>query len=358
MRLTTVTIAFIFFGTVFATPIYPLRNSVELSKRMDPEPSTNTGGDATRGRGTTRKTSTRQKGKQASTSAGKRKATNTDGGESESEGDGDKPGSRSKSKSTSRKRAKCDPDLVTKKEFLEALKHIDKGKHAGKGSQSLAVYHITVKVKDCDAVVKIINREHFDDDANAKTSKEVAGLHQVRQLLGWGHRQTPKLDYIMMRNMGIPLDKTGLTDEAYITRKKTEALKRYEDETHLKHGDPAGNGNYLWYLNEDVPETDLENRWTVNVVDWADATQIGPDINEFKTAPKAHDIPNSKDIYGPTESPASSKKGTSSPSEGSDGEGKPKVQHTGSTGERPSSKRIAAKKSTSSLKQQGEASKS
>jgi hypothetical protein len=32
MRLTTITIAFIFFGTVFATPIFPLRgNAVELS---------------------------------------------------------------------------------------------------------------------------------------------------------------------------------------------------------------------------------------------------------------------------------------------------------------------------------------
>ncbi|KAF8347197.1 hypothetical protein F5887DRAFT_49605 [Amanita rubescens] len=333
MRLTSVTIAFIFFSTVFATPIFRLRgNAVELSKRVLPGETTTTtgaaGGDDQPGRG--RKPS---RGVPRSASS-KRKATDI--------GDEGADGSRSRSK----KRVTCAPDLITKEEFFEALKHIDKSKPAGRGSQGLAVYHITELVQGCKAVVKIMDRTRLDAAAIRKVSNEVANLRQAKQLFGWGRRTIPALDYILMRNMGVPLAKTPLDlakDAAFIQKKKDEALKRYEDEFHLKHGDPAGNGNYLWYINEEVEASDMENRYTVNVVDWADAEKIGPDTNVFAQAPPAHTIPDTKDIFGPTSSPESSTKESTTPPSQSDEEMKANIpSHSGATGTR-SSTRLAAK---------------
>jgi len=334
MRLTSVTIAFIFFSTVFATPIFRLRgNAVELSKRvLQGETTTTTGAaggdDQTPGRG---RKPTRGVPRSAST---KRKATDI--------GDEGADGSRSRSK----KRATCAPDLITKEEFLEALKHIDKSKPAGRGSQGLAVYHITELVKGCRAVVKIVDRSRLDAAAVRKISNEVANLRQAKQLFSWGRRTSPTLDYILMRNMGVPLAKTPLDlakDADFIKRKKEEALKRYEDEFHLKHGDPAGNGNYLWYINEEVEASDMENHYTVNVVDWADAEKIGPDTNVFAQAPPAHTIPDTKDIFGPTSSPESSTKESTTPPSQSDEEMKANIpSHSGATGTR-SSTRLAAK---------------
>jgi hypothetical protein len=84
-----------------------------------------------------------------------------------------------------------------------------------------------------------MDRNRLDAAAVKKVSNEVANLRQAKQLFGWGRRTAPPLDYILMRNMGVPLTKTPLTlakDADFIKRKKDEALKRYEDEFHLKHG--------------------------------------------------------------------------------------------------------------------------
>ena len=102
----------------------------------------------------------------------------------------------------------------------------------------MAVWHLTQEVNGFRAVVKIIDRDRLGDDEINKIPKEVAGLSQVKQLLGWGRRIKPNLDYVLMKHMGVPLADTGLDavkDKVFIEKKKTEALNRYETEFHLKH---------------------------------------------------------------------------------------------------------------------------
>jgi len=312
MRLTTVTIAFIFFGTVFATPILSLRgNPVALSKRAKGSGSTDTGTvEPPRGRGRGRGRGGGRGGTGAGASSSpKRKAT-------------------SKSQSGSRKRAKCEPNPVSEEVFLEALRNINP-KPAGKGSRGLAVFPIKESVEGCSAVVKIISTHesrNLDADDLAKIPKEVAGLAQVKQLLGWGKRKNPPLEYILMKHMGVPLAEMaekGLTlekNKEFIERKQAAALERYRTELHLEHGDPKGHDNYLWTFNEDADEADMDARFTVDVVDWDEAKQVGPEGTEYAKAPTPYNVPDEKAIYAPTDTPKSSDKASSSPASNSDEE--------------------------------------
>jgi len=349
MRPTTVAIAFFFFGTVFATPIFPLdRNSVELVKRSDPpgeipttgDPSVGSPSEPKRGRARNRGGSvgsTRGRGgkvaqlkgesaAESSTSRSpKRKASDT-------EGEGSPSGA---------KKARCAPKLIKKADFLAALKKIDTSKPLGRGSRGFGVYAIEGEVTGCKAVVKIIIRDDIGPDDVKKISGEVAGLRQVEQLLGWGRLKNPDIDYILMRNMGVSLSATGLKDEAFITRKQNEALERYRTEYHLSHSDPKGHNNYLWYIDEKAAESDMDARYTVNVVDWADPIRIGPDGTKYAKAPTAITISATDGIFVPKGSPESSKKATTSPS-GSDGEKKVEPAASFSKGDR-SSKRLSNK---------------
>jgi len=321
MRLTTVTLAFIFFGTVFATPVFsPRGNTVELSKRMPPKASTDdVSPSPNRGRSRTKGTggrSAKARGKQKVTGGG-------DGAGDGSEEDNSRAGSKRKAsgQAGSRKRSKkndknCVDGLVSEEQFMQALKKINK-KFLGRGSQGLAVFAIDEYVNGCDAVVKIIDRVRLDDDQKKRIPIEVAGLLQAKQLLGWGTRAKPQLDYILMKHMGGPLSDTNLNpieDGKIIDELKSEALQRYETEFGLKHLDPKGNGNYLWEAR-DEENTDKKLRYIVNVIDWADYEVVGPEGTKLK-APKAFVVPNDKTIYGPTSSPESSDKS------GSDGENK------------------------------------
>jgi len=356
MRLTTVTLAFIFFGTVFATPVFPPRgNAVELSKRMPPKGSTDTASPSpSRGRSRKKKSST-------SRARGKQKATG-DEGDGEDDGTPERSGSKRKAPddaSGSRKRGKknvevCKDGLVSEDVFMAAMRNINKN-YIGQGSQGLAVYKINGLVNGCNAVVKIIDRVRFDDAQKKKIPVEVAGLLQAQQLLGWGTRAKPQLDYILMKHMGGPLRDTNLRpieDGQIIEELKAAALQRYENQFNLKHLDPAGNGNYLWEpVNED--DADKKARYIVNVIDWADYETIGPMHGVTLKPPTAFVVPNEKAIYGPTSSPESSDK----PSSGSDGEkkadkaGKYNI-YAGATGSRSSS-RVKAMQQGSSGQQQG-----
>jgi len=290
----------------------------DAAGESNPPPNPSRG--RTRSRGNARGRGGSRKGKVANLQA----EEGAGGSQSPSQSPKRKASGDEESQSTSRKRTKCDSNVITKKDFLEALKRIDKSKPAGKGSQGLAVYHINGPVQGCMAVVKIIDRDRLDSEAAGKISREVANLRQVKQLLAWGRRNQPKLDYILMRNMGVPLSKTKLDpikDAEFITEKKTEALKRYEAEYHLKHGDPNGNGNYLWDI-KDEENPDMNARYDVNVIDWAEATQIDPATNIFAQPSSRYVVPNDKDIFGPKESPESSKKGSSTPNSNSDNESK------------------------------------
>ncbi|KAF8343387.1 hypothetical protein F5887DRAFT_1212551 [Amanita rubescens] len=312
MRLTTVTIAFIFFGTVFATPIYPLRgNPVALSKRAKDSTSTDTGtGEPPRGRGRGRGRGMGRGGTgTGASSSPKRKAS-------------------SKSQSGSRKRAKCEPNPVSEAVFLEALRHINP-KFAGRGSRALAVFPISEPVGGCQAVVKIISTHesrNLDAEDLAKIPEEVAGLAQVKQLLGWGTRKNPPLEYILMKHVGDPLvemAEKGLTlanNKEFIERKQAAALELYRTELHLEHGDPTGHDNYLWTFHEDADETDMDARFTVDVVDWDEAKQVGPEGTQYAKAPTPYNVPDERAIYAPTDTPKSSDKASSSPASNSEDE--------------------------------------
>ena len=162
-----------------------------------------------------------------------------------------------------------------------------------------------------------------------KVTREVAGLRQ--QLFAWGRRTKPKLNYILMRNMGVPLSKTKLNptkDAEIITKKKTEALQRFEVELHLNIGkcslisnwycDPNSNYNCLRYIKEDpnlclvlslVSPVDIsvlyfacsitliiyrfsyqkkkeeeDPNMDAHFTDWAGAEKIGPNTNNFAQA--------------------------------------------------------------------------
>jgi len=342
MRLTTVTLAFIFFGTVFATPIFPLRgNAIELSKRAtegESMPGLGGGGDGeeppkspiTRGRGSTRTRGGRK---------GKGRADPVPEGDSDT---GVSPsGKRTKSqasRSADSKRTKSGSrsrgNLVTKVVFLAALRTIKQEGAAGVGSQSLGVFHINELVNGRKAVVKIVDDRVTDKEVRL----EAARLNHVGHLFAWGRRKTaPRHYYLLMENMGERVDKMEGLDptkpegEKYINDKKAAALEEQQNKHKLTHKDPAGNDNYLWQHNKDAPEG--EDAYTVNVVDWAGAEKTDPQ-GKYATAPTLFEVPD--DIFAPKESPKSSKKGTSSPSDGnSDGKTTPpKRTASGHSGER------------------------
>jgi hypothetical protein len=325
MRLAHLTIAFFFLGTAFAKPIYPLRGSdaINLSKRMnDPaEASTSVGqptsitGDATRGRSNTRKGS--------------------GGGRKRPAGDlpeGDTGASRSRSRLGRE-------DLATRTELLAALRNIQQANYAGRGSNSLAVYRIQGMVKGHPAVVKIINRATASQEVVNGIPGEVRNLRQVGQLLGWGRRTTPQLDYILMINMGGPLSSTDLDPEAdkdLILQMRHTALQEYQTQHHLTHVDRDGVDNYVWDLV--APDSaNKADRWKCHVIDWAGATRTNAAGAIYKDDPPRYSVPNEKRIYAPLVSPASSQHGGSTtPPSG----GEPAVQHTGATGTR-GSRRLA-----------------
>jgi len=337
MRLTSVTLTFIFFGTVFATPIYPLRgNAVELYKRAsEGQPMPGLGGDGedppqspARGRGKTRVSGGNRKGKQKAAPAITGEGDGSDAGDSKSPTGSKRRKSQQGSRSASNKRKKS--NLVTEAVFVAALRNIKQEGTAGQGSRSLGVYHITQPVEGHGAVVKIID----DRLTESEVRTEVSRLNHVGQLLGWGQRKaTPKLFYVLMENKGVRLDKVeGLdpTDpdhRTFIDNKKNAALTQQEEEHQLKHDDPKGDDNYLWEVNPDAASQ--EDRYKVNVVDWAGATKTGPKGTSYSRAPKLFDVPN--DIYAPKGSQKSSKKGTSTPSDGNSGGDKtpPRTGHSG-----------------------------
>jgi len=348
MRLTSVTLAFIFFGTVFATPIHPLRGqAVELSKRSgegetmtglgDAGASDGGGGDeSNRGRQRTRGS---RKGKGRVTTIAEGEGDGSDAETSVSPSGAKKRTKKQTSRSTSSKRTKSQGsqsrgNLVSRAVFLAALRDIKQEGAAGVGSQSLGVFHINQLVNGRKAVVKII-----DDRIDPSAVRVEAGrLNHVGHLFGWGRRKVaPKHFYLLMENMGERVDKMEGLDPTtpeggkYINDKKAAALEEQQNKHKLTHKDPAGNDNYLWQHNKDAAAG--EDAYTVNVVDWAGAEATDPE-GTYAKAPTLFEVPS--DIFAPKESPKSSKKGTSSPSDGnSDGKTTPpKRTASGHSGER------------------------
>jgi hypothetical protein len=104
------------------------------------------------------------------------------------------------------------------------------------------------------------------------------------------------------------------------------------------YSDTAGNDNYLWKVNPDAASR--EDRYKVNVVDWAGAKETDPEGTTYAGAPTLYEVPSN--IFAPTESPKTSDK---SSSDGNSG-GEKTPPRTGHSGERKG------------LRSQGEASTS
>jgi len=355
MRLTSVTLAFIFFGTVFATPIFPLRgNAVELSKRADPEaaiPDLTGGGDGeppnsptsrpgtpsspARGRGSKR----RARGSVSSLNKGKKRADVLAAEAQDSDGEirETSTGGRKRSKSgqgrSSSASKKAKSDLLTQEQFDVALNNIVQGAIVGTaGSMSLGVYHISGQVLGHTAVVKIIDNRMTP----AKIRGEVARDRTVDHLLGWGWTTgSRKLAYIVLKNMGthvstMPgLDLNTKEDQDFVKNKKDQALAHHEAEYGLKHTDPEGDGNYLWKHNPDGATKD--EQYHVTPIDWDGAKNTG---GGRLTTPPPLVVQNG--VYAPASSQQSSDK--ASPSDGSGGNKTPPTKHEGVTGTRTGSR--------------------
>jgi len=335
VRLTSVAITFIFFGTVLATPIYSLRgNAVELSKRADPEaaiPDLTGGGDGeppnsptsrpgtpsspARGRGSKRR------GRGASVSSVKQGKTRVEALAAESDtetttktahGSSKRTKSQSQSRSPSKVRRTT---MVKQAQFAEAMGKIVTESIVGTaGSRSLGVYHIEGEVNGHAAVVKII-----DDRLDETTIRnEVARDRKADQLLGWGWKAAkggrPKMAYILLMNMGVHvskvpgLDVTKPEDREFADRKKQEALDHHETEYGLRHTDTAGDGNFLW---KHTPEgATKDEQYKVTPIDWEGADIV----SGTATVPKPLTVP--PNTFVPPESQKSSDKASTEGSQG------------------------------------------
>jgi hypothetical protein len=247
MRLATVTLAFLFFSTVLATPIYRTHgDTVAFTKRNDPV-------------------------KKAISTSTKKSPNSTPG----------------------RKRLQC--KRATTSELIAALQTIDHQKPIGSGKDG-AVYHLTAKVDNHDAVVKIVKTAKMHV---ARIKEEVENLMQVKQFLGWGRMTSlsgEELDYIIMPHMGIPFSETKM-DASHIRTLKEAALERYRKAYHLIHGDATDN-NIVYKKVAADPGYEAE------LIDWTDAT---PDPSFHFTFPDPGTpfvIPADACIFAPPSTPA------------------------------------------------------
>jgi len=350
MRLTSVAITFIFFGTVLATPIYSLRdNAVELSKRAGTETAMPglTGGDGGGSDGEgggERPTSpppnrgrrkSRGRGSISSVNKGKTRADvlATEGQDSDGEIKETPTGGRKRSKSGQGRSASGSKvrrtTMVKQEKFAEAMGKIVTESIVGTaGSRSLGVYHIEGEVNGHAAVVKIIDNRL--DETTIRN--EVARDRKADQLLGWGWKAAkggrPKMAYILLMNMGVHvskvsgLDVTKPEDREFADRKKQEALDHHETEYGLRHTDTAGDGNFLW---KHTPEgATKDEQYKVTPIDWEGADIV----SGTATVPKPLTVP--PNTFVPPESQKSSDKASTEGSQGKttppDGSPKSKLQ--------------------------------
>ncbi|KAF8664109.1 hypothetical protein AX14_006779 [Amanita brunnescens Koide BX004] len=241
MRLTTLAVAFVFISTVFATPIYPPRG-VAFRKRS---PIVH---------------------------------------EAHAAPHGADPGK------THCKRADAS-------EVKGALQRMDAKPFAAGSYGSL--HDVNEKVDGERAVVKVIKGAKM---GKAKIYEEVRNLIQVKQFLGWGHKASSDVYYIIMPHMGDPLEKTGMKEKDPKVKELTEeALARYKKDFHMIHGDPdAQGGNPSGNL---VYKSKGHNQWEAELIDWGFA---GPDpaVNVvFKPVPEPVAIAADDCVLSPPPSP-------------------------------------------------------
>ena len=117
-------------------------------------------------------------------------------------------------------------------EVKGALQRMDAKPFAAGSYGSL--HDVNEKVDGERAVVKVIKGAKM---GKAKIYEEVRNLIQVKQFLGWGHKASSDVYYIIMPHMGDPLEKTGMKEKDPKVKELTEeALARYKKDFHMIHG--------------------------------------------------------------------------------------------------------------------------
>jgi len=240
MRVTSVTLAFIFFSTVLATPIYLTRGdtTASLAKRNKHTSSA----------GSTQKTpSTARRSSGQVSASGPRSGKTT------------KTAKTTKTKTNSPKHQQC--KRVTPSALVKALQSVD-GLEIGAG-QFGKTYRLTQKFENQAAVVKVIKTKA----QGAETIKqEVTNLKHVRQLLAWGHREAADgvdaMDFIVMPDMGKTYKEEGLSPTE-AKEMMMKASENYKTEFGMTHDD-LHLGNALFKK--------VGGTYVCHLVDWLFAT--------------------------------------------------------------------------------------
>jgi len=127
--------------------------------------------------------------------------------------------------------AKC--KRATPNELIEALRMFD-GQNPLLSEQDCSVYRLKEKVDNENVIVKVIQngmrlKQMIEDEAWA--------LHNVKQLLGWGHTPDKRLYYLFIKDMGVPLSPQMpfAKDRQQLRELQLKAEEFYRSQYHLEH---------------------------------------------------------------------------------------------------------------------------
>jgi hypothetical protein len=122
---------------------------------------------------------------------------------------------------------------ATPNELIEALRIFD-GQNPLLSEAGCSVYRLKGKVDNENVIVKVILK-------GIKTKKVIEGeawaLHNVEQLLGWGHTPNNRLYYLFIKDMGVPLSPQMpfAKDRQQLRELQLKAEEFYRSQYHLKH---------------------------------------------------------------------------------------------------------------------------
>jgi len=123
---------------------------------------------------------------------------------------------------------------ATSNELVAALGTVD-GQNSLLENEYCSVYHLTARVDNQNVILKVIQNGMKMEEV---IHDEAWGLHNVEQLLGWGHTPNKKLYYLFMKNMGVPLSETRATfanDHRQVRKLQHKAEEFYLSHYHLQH---------------------------------------------------------------------------------------------------------------------------
>ncbi|KAF8331828.1 hypothetical protein F5887DRAFT_56745 [Amanita rubescens] len=211
MRVTSVTLAFIFFSTVLATPIYLTRGDTTASL-------------AKRNKHTSSAGSTQKTPSTARRSSGQVSASGPRSG---------KTAKTAKTKTNSPKHQQC--KRVTPSELVKALRSVD-GPEIGAGKFG-KTYRLTQKFENQAAVVKVVKTKEQGEET---IKQEVTNLKHVKQFLAWGHKEAADgidaMDFIVMPDMGMSYKEAKLSPTE-ANELMTKASENYKTEFGMTHDD-------------------------------------------------------------------------------------------------------------------------